>query len=346
MIGSVTARTAIVCLMVISLVLAKPGSQHGLAQSEQVYLALGDSIPAGLLASLPKERGYPAVLQSLMQNHRAAGEASGPIDLINLAEPGETVESFITDGQMDEAIEQIDSIEAGNLRTVSLTLGGNNILSLWESTATERQSELDSFDSAFSDVVAELADSLSDHNADVVVTTYYDLTDGDPEIEGSNSWWLQQFNEVIEEHALEAGFQVVDIEALFRGNIDTFTWFPADIHPNNAGHVAIAQAIWQELAYDQEPPDVEITRPDSETVSSRVPTIHARISDDVGLDSVVLRVDDEDVRELIFIPALDRWVGIWDARGVPVSEATVSVVATDLAGNESSDSVTIRLPSR
>lgn len=342
---SMLSRTLIVLALVGAVTLMPIGDRSGQAQAEQVYLALGDSIPAGLLASLPGERGYPALLHQLIESQRMAADEPANVELVNLAEPGETVESFQTEGQLESALEEIDAAPEGSIGTVTLTIGGNNILSLWEATAAEREEELELFETEFSAVVGTLSQALAGHDADVVVTTYYDLTEGDPDVEGSNAWWLRQFNDVISETATDVGFDVVDLESLFRGRVTELTWFPADIHPNNAGHQAIARTIWEQLSYDQDPPDIEITRPDEGEVRSRVPTVHAVVSDDVGIDEVTLEVPDADPIELLYVPDLEAWVGVWDAREFPHSEAELTVVATDVSGNESSESVSIRLPS-
>ena len=338
-------RSLIALALIAALVVGPLGQQTGRAQSEQIYLALGDSIPAGLLASLPAERGYPGLLHQLIEAERLAQDEPANVELINLSEPGETVQSFLSDGQLDDAIDEIEAAPNDSIGTVTLTLGGNNILSLWESTAAERQDELDEFEAQFASVIDELSDAVAGHDADVIVTTYYDLTEGDPDVEGSNAWWLRQFNEVISETAGDAGFDVVDLESIFRGRVTELTWFPADVHPNNAGHQAIARVIWEELSYDQEPPEIEITRPDDGEVRSRVPTVHASVSDNVEVEDVRLESPDGDSVELLYVPDLDAWVGIWDARGYPDTEAELTVVATDVSGNESRESVTIRLPS-
>ncbi len=320
--------------------------QSSQAQTEQLYLALGDSIPAGLLASLPTERGYPALLRDLMEAERLSSDDPGTVELINLARAGETIQSFQDDGQLQDALSEIETAPAGSLRTVTLTIGGNNILPLWEATSAERDEQLQEFEAEYNEVIDQLASALGAHDADVVVTTYYDLTEGDAGIEGSNAWWLRQFNNVIRDAAREAGFAVVDLESLFEDRIGELTWFPADIHPGNAGHQFIARSIWRELSYDQTAPDVEITRPDEVDARSRVPTIHASVTDNVEIDSVMLQIDSEDSHDLIYVPDRDAWIGVWDARDVERNEATLTVVATDVSGNESRDSVTISLPSR
>lgn len=340
------ARTIIAIALLLGLSALPMSHSSSNAQGEQIYLALGDSIPAGLLASLPAERGYPAVLRDLIETSRLASGTPGSVELINLAEPGETIDTFVSDGQLDAAIEEIERAPEGSLQTVTLTIGGNNILSLWESTPAEREAQLQEFESEFNDVIEQLETALEGHDADVVVTTYYDLTEGDAGIEGSNAWWLQQFNSVITDTVTDAGFTVVDIEPLFRGRVSELTWFPADIHPNNAGHQAIARAIWHELAYDQEPPAISITRPESPEARSRIPTIYASVEDDVGVERVILEIDGDDSRELIHVPEQDAWIGVWDARDFSGDEGTLGIVATDVSGNESREALTISLPSR
>lgn len=338
---------AVAIIAVLAFIAAQPaGHFSSSAQSERTYLALGDSIPAGLLASLPSERGYPALLRDLMEAEQLSSDSPANIELVNLAEPGETVQSFLENGQMAAALEEIETTGSEGLQTVTLTIGGNNILSLWESSVAEREAELDQFESNFTEVVGDLSAAVEDSSADVVVTTYYDLTDGDPSVEGSNAWWLRQFNDVITETADNAGFTVVDLESLFRDRITELTWFPADVHPNNAGHQQIARAIWQELAYDENAPQIEITRPEPGGTRSRVPTIYASVEDNVEIERVVLQVDDEEIQELIYVPEREAWIGLWDARDFDDSEGDVMVVATDVSGNQATDSVSLTLPAR
>ncbi len=337
-------RTIGVTGIALLLILSHASGTGTQAQSEDVYLALGDSIAAGLLASLPTQRGYSWLLQDLMQQQRLAADAPGAVDLINLAEQGETVDSFVQDGQLDDALDAIGDVQDGALRTVTLTIGGNDILALWEANAAERQDELERFATGFDEIVGTLADALEGQDPDVIVTTYYDVSEGDPEIEGSDSWWLAQFNHVIRETAEDAGFSVVDLESIFRGRIGSLTWFPADIHPNNAGHQLIAREIWQSLGYDQDPPEVEITMPDELNVRNRTPTIHAVVQDDVGVDRVVLAVDGEPQKDLTYVPDRDAWVGVWNGRAYEQNQVELSVIAADLAGNSSEERVSIILP--
>lgn len=342
-------RTVLARVSIIATLLVLGSSLQGTtggsrAQGEQEYLALGDSIAAGIASSLPSERGYPAILRELIQDDLMAGDAPSQVQLTNLAEPGETAQTFIEDGQLDAALERIDADDA--LQTVTLTLGGNTMLSLRDASEAERESGLEAFSEAYQQVIDELAGAVEGTGTDVAVTTYYDLSDGDPEIEGTDAWWIARFNQVIEDAASGAGFEVVDLAGLFEGRISELTWYPADVHPNNEGHEAIAAEIWQALGYDQSPPEVTITRPEDGEVDSRIPTIHAEITDGVGVDSVEIYAGDERVGDLLYVADQEAWIGIWDGREFEASDAELRVVATDLAGNEGTDSVPVRLPPR
>lgn len=187
-------------------------------------------------------------------------------------------------------------------------------------------------------------DALGEPRPRVVVTTYYDLSGGDPSLQGTDSWWLAQFNEVIRRAATDRGASVADLEPAFRGHIQDWTWFPSDIHPNNDGHAEIARIVWQALALDTQPPEVSIERPGAGNLSRRTPTIRVKADDNVGVTRVALLVDGEYVSDLIYVPAEDAYLGVWDARDVAAPAATLTVRASDLAGQQTTADVTVSLP--
>jgi hypothetical protein len=183
-------------------------------------------------------------------------------------------------------------------------------------------------------------------DVDVVVTTYYDLTEGAPDIQGSDSWWLARFNDVVRQVAGDSRWEVVDLEPVFQGRIAELTWYPADVHPNNTGHRAIAAEVWGHLGYDDEAPSVTIERPEPGEVPSRTPTIRVLASDNLDVHSVDLVIDGEVIDELIFVPTEDAYLGVWDARDYPGGGAQIEIRVRDLAGNEASEKVDVSLPAR
>lgn len=317
------------------------------ALPEQVYLALGDSIAAGLVTSLPRIRGYPWLVRDLMEKHFTS-EGAPAVTLINRAVPGETTTSFLAGDQLREARADIEAARArgAEVRAVTVTLGGNDILRLAGSDEAERQAGLDQFRSTFPAALAAIREALGEMPADIVVTTYYDLSEGNPAEQGSDSWWVAQFNEVIRQSAAAEGARVADVEPVFRGNIREWTWYPSDIHANNAGHAEIARLVWQALGYDQEPPTVTIERPAAGPLGRRTPTVRVRADDAVGVTRVELLVDGTYVQDLRYIPSQGAYLGVWDARDWSDASATLTVRATDLAGNQASAEVEVALPGR
>lgn len=338
------ARVALLVALLLAataapLTAAQPTSQ------EQVYLALGDSIAAGLVTSLPRVRGYAWLVRDLIERG-AANQGAPAVTLINRAVPGETTASFLDGAQLQQARADIAKARArgAQVRAVTVTLGGNDLLRLAGSDDAAREAGLDRFRVEYPAALAAITEALGDISADIVVTTYYDLSEGDPAQEGSDAWWVQQFNEVIQESAAAAGARVADLESAFRGRVREWTWYPSDVHPNNAGHAEIARLVWQALGYDQAPPSVTVERPAPGPLSRRTPTVRVTATDDVGVTRVELLADGEYVADLRYIASQDAYLGVWDARGWGAGSATLTVRASDLAGNETSADIQVALP--
>ena len=305
------------------------------AAPQPVYIALGDSIAAGLVTSLPRERGYPALVDELMPGTR----------LVNLAVPGETTERFMN-RQLQRFQQEIGQLKASGagLRAVPITLGGNDVLALQGQSAAERQAGLDRFKSSYPQALAAIRDALGDLKPAVVVTTYYDLSEGDPNQQGSDAWWLHQFNDVIRAAAQAQGMKVADLEPAFRGQIGQWTWYPNDIHPNNAGHAAIARLVWTALGFDTQAPSIAVQSPVAGTLERRTPTVRVAASDNVGVTDVSLWVDGKEIEGLLYVPAQQAYIGVWDARDYPRARATLTIKAHDLAGNEATADISVALP--
>src|SRR5690606_6684756 len=111
------------------------------------------------------------------------------------------------------------------------------------------------------------------------LTNTYDLTEGDPGIRSTESWWIAQFNLAINDVADQHNALVADIAGRFDGRIDELTHYPFDVHPNNAGQRVIAQTIWSSLEFDSEAPTIDVT---SKIVATHAtPTITFTVADNV-----------------------------------------------------------------
>ena len=330
-----TRTIVIISAMVLTTLLAPFGSKPNVyAQPGAVYIALGDSIAAGVGSSLPRVRGYAAVVA---ERYRQFFGSSAFYE--NLAVPGETASSFITDGQLDRYRSIVaDMTSAGvEVRAVSVTLGGNEMLALEDRSQAERQSALDAFTGSFRDALTSVRNELGPETT-VVVTTYYDLSDGDPAVSGSDAWWIVRFNDVIRQTAADLGVIVADVTSAFSGRIAELTLAPVDVHPSNAGHQAIADTVWAALAVDTTPPTV--TTPDEIIATRSTPTLRFSVTDDGGAVQVMVRSDDAEISD----PTEETpgefvsLVRLGDGEQSPVA---ATITAVDDAGNRTEQIVTI-----
>jgi lysophospholipase L1-like esterase len=317
------------------------------AASDQEYIALGDSIAAGQITSLPSARGYPALVTKQLQTLASTEGSPGRVRLADLAVPGETAETFVTNGQLDAFKNEIASVKSQGteLRLITITLGGNDLLNLANVGTADRQAGLDRFKTQYPAAINDVRQTLGDLKPVIVVTTYYDLSGSDPARQGSDAWWVAQFNDVIRSTAQADGLKVADLEQDFRGHIMDWTWFPTDEHPNNAGHAEIARLVWAAAGLDQEPPTVRIDKPDAGQLSRDIPTIAVTAHDNVGVTGVDLWVDDTHVTSLIYVPSRQQYIGVWDSRTASSEKTTLSIRVTDLAGHTTTATVDVTRPS-
>jgi acyl-CoA thioesterase I len=307
-----------------------------LAQSPGIYIALGDSIAAGIGSSLPRERGNAAIVAGWLAT--LTGES---VPFENLAVPGETAATFTDGGQLQRFRDVIARSNASGIpvAAVTLTLGGNEMLALDATGLSDRQAGLDAFSDQYAGAVAAVRSEIGP-DVPLVVTTYYDLTEGDPAIEFTDSWWVEQFNAVIRRVAGEQQAQVADVASRFAGNISAFTHFPFDVHPSNAGHVTIARSIWATLALDQEPPAVSVASSVEATRST--PTIKFGVQDNVGVSTVTAVSDDVPVGGPFEIEDGD-YVVLLDLRATELDEVALTIEIGDDAGNVTREVVTVEV---
>lgn len=303
-----------------------------------VYIALGDSIAAGIGSSLPRERGYPAIVRGLLA--RQAGE---DVTLENLAVPGETAGSFRDAGQLARYRDLVDRLSRGGttIAAITLSLGGNEMLRVAGSDTGDRRAALDDFQSAYPAALADVR-AAAGPDVPIVVTNYYDLSSGDPTIVESDAWWVARFNEVIAAGAAASNAQVADVATAFAGRIDELTLNPSDVHPTNAGHQAIAGAVWKALALDMTAPTIEVAA--TLDATRLTPTLRFAVDDDTGVDSVSIEAGGATASGP-YRTGDGEYVALIDLRGSGGS-ATVTIHAADAAGNVTSSAVTVNAPDR
>jgi lysophospholipase L1-like esterase len=85
-----------------------------------VYLALGDSLAWGDGATIPSRTAYVPRLDGYFQGH------AGTTDLVNIAVRGENTGSFISSGQLGQALASIAD-PSTDTAVVTLSIGGNDL---------------------------------------------------------------------------------------------------------------------------------------------------------------------------------------------------------------------------
>lgn len=228
------------------------GIPDATAQQAPRYIALGDSLAAGVGASDPNDTGYVArVHEALESSDRFGGSG---IDLINLSVPGATSSDLTQPGgQLANAIREIGRTE--ETPVITIDIGGNDLLALasldspcLRNLQTEPcQAELGETLSALQSNLSEVLTSLreAEPDASIVVVDLYNPFSGTGDIrELIADAGVQRINGVIGATASDPDLNV-ELASVFqhfqgRGN----QWISDDrIHPNDDGHAVIAEVV-------------------------------------------------------------------------------------------------------
>lgn len=307
------------------------------AEPTGVYLALGDSVAVGIGSSLPRERGYAAII-----GQRVITWSDGAMRMRNLARTGETAVSLRDSGQLAAALQEIAAANANGtpVRAITLTVGGNDLEALQDLPAANRQQALTTTTDALSDILSDLRAAVG-ADTPIVLTTLWDptpLRDADLDAAG----WVTRFNEAVVAAAAAVDARVADLAPAFAGDLAGLTYEPTDIHSTNAGHRLIADLVWQALALDTAAPLLDVP---SELISRRAAlTLTVRASDDTGVTAVEVAAHDEALT--VSGPWQiedDTWVVLLEPRTAVGDAGTLSltVAARDAAGNVAETSVTV-----
>lgn len=280
-----------VAVMVAMLMAALPATAfaHDDDGPSSIYLALGDSVPAGVGASKAK-KGYVPL----------ANKKAFEMDLLNLAISGETSGSFIGSffadggGQLGAAFSAILD-PATDTEVVTLDVGANDLLGLLDSEPSCDPSgafDLDACRFALGGVLVtfggnygtilgtlDAAMGASGDSATIMVVTTYNPFDGtavtaapldeldelaDLALLGGDGVLTTSclfpglnfpgLNDIIACTGSAFGATVVDVHPLFDGKALKLTHIAdGDPHPNDKGHKKIAElidGIWDDLDDD------------------------------------------------------------------------------------------------
>jgi len=260
-------------VLTVALLLA-PVATAAAPPSPHTYLALGDSLAVGVGAVNPARLGYVAHVFRV-----ARAKPAGSVNqLTNLAISGETSSSFIgSGGQLARAVSAINE-PSSDVRLVTLDIGGNDFLGLLQpgqpcavdpTTSTCRAAvvaALATFQANYTVILSQLTVALShDPGGErLLVMTYFNPFSGagnllferafDAVLLGSDGRIdctavpaaddRVGLNDLIACIGTQFGATTVDIQPLFVGRGPHLTHInDGDIHPNTAGHAAVAHAV-------------------------------------------------------------------------------------------------------
>jgi len=232
------------------------------------YIALGDSISAGVGASDPTSTAFVPLVQKSL----------GPsFELLNLGHSGDTSQSLLDHGHLDKAITEIkqrrdDKNPNNDVKLVTMEIGGNDLLALNISlvvsgacpdlpAALQKRECVDPLTQAFQRFDPNLRAALTrlreaDPELPIVLMTLYNPASGRLSILGQlaqlvldglpNTPFAEGVNDIIRAQAQEKGAIVVDLYPLFEGKAGQLI-SQDSIHPNDEGYRVIAEAVIQAL---------------------------------------------------------------------------------------------------
>jgi lysophospholipase L1-like esterase len=264
-------RSAALTLTLVAALSAPLASTaHAAAPATRLYVALGDSLAAGVGASDPARTAYvPLLFQYFMRP-----PAENVRLLRNLSRPGETSDSFIAGGQLALAVAAtVDPTT--DTRVVTLDIGGNDLLFLTFSEPCRSdpggaacqalvQLQLRKFAVNYQIILTALRSALDDDQGKemILVMTYYNPYGGtghpyepfaDAALLGSDLVIncaappgdpRAGLNDLIACGGAAAGAAVADVYPVFGDRAPELTHINAgDIHPNDTGYALIAQTF-------------------------------------------------------------------------------------------------------
>jgi lysophospholipase L1-like esterase len=343
--------------------LAALGTPHAAFAAEggapALLLGVGDSLMAGVGASLPDDRGEFALVADLMR-----GRFGPNLRTVNVAVPGETSATFLAPkqpappanndptpvpirAQMNRALDELGRLPASGQAVVLLSLGGNDLQAVASRDSAGREPALSTFRTNLTQIVTRLTEGGQTRS--LLIQTIYDPFGGDPTATGSDAWWIERFNGVIRDiAAANPTVTVVDLATPVRGKEQTLTLGRFDdVHLSNAGHRLAADLYWTASGFDRTGPTVQLDSPQPGNAPRPVLTVRATVTDDSGPNGVarvVLLVDGAEQGELMLRPDLgpnaNVYLGVWDGRLFP-GPHRIGVAATDRAGNRTEQVVDV-----
>jgi len=230
----------------------------------ELYLALGDSLSAGIGASIEDQTGFVPLVHANLPVE---------VSLLNLGKPGDDSFELLEEGLLDQGIAEIetrlaDSDPANDVRMVTLEIGGNDLLDIYfdfvipgdcpsVTESLQRPECVELLEDALALYRPNLREILAriraaDPDVPIFLMTLYNPFSGGSStidqlgelaLEGDpGTPFPEGMNDIIRAEGASAGAVVVDWHPLFRPSSRGLIAMDL-IHPNDAGYQLMATAI-------------------------------------------------------------------------------------------------------
>ena len=231
--------------------------QQSLANGQENYIALGDSLAAGQTPYTQIDAGYTDLIALQLKRFGKLASFSKELSF-----PGYRVK---------EVMESIESPQAKRLlekaTLITISAGANNLLPLISHNATAGTLTFNQLSANFAlnEVRVQMKELLSQvknkaPNANVYVMGYYfPYTSVHKEQKNGAANALKKLNAILEQVAHEAGANFVDVYHLYDEGASQFLPNVSDVHPNQQGYRIMANAM---LAMYSESPNLQLAKED------------------------------------------------------------------------------------
>ena len=290
-------RSPLLLLALLVLAVAWAGSAAA-DPSSPLYLALGDSLAAGVGASEPAQSGYVGLVFDALRTEPSSPYREADLALLNLGDPGETTTSMLTSGgQMEKALAEIESrkddgVEGNEVAVITIDIGANDFIPLVvgespclpnplaDACLEAATSALATFRSNFTDIMRRLR-AAAGPEAEIVASGLYNPVSGTGgPLDSAGDAAVELFNSTVAAAATDRDIQATfaDVFILFDGRGPELTHIaemPPDVHPNDSGHYLMARAVVTALGL----PADAVATPPSGAPALRNPTPSTRPPD-------------------------------------------------------------------
>jgi len=231
-----------------------------------LYLALGDSLAAGVGASEPAQTGYVGLVFEALRTEPDSPFRDSDLALLNLGVSGETTTSMLaSDGQLEKALAEIesrrgDAVDGNEVAVITVDIGANDFIPLVQggspclpnplssSCQEAAESALTTFQSNFADIMSRLRAAAGSDAPIVALGLYNPLSGTGGPFDAVGDTAVALFNGAVAATAADPDVQagLADVLPLFRdrgAQLTHIAELPPDVHPNDSGYYLMAQAV-------------------------------------------------------------------------------------------------------